>query len=63
VTSVPLNITINDDNMLEDDVETFTLTINHISLPDQVTRQSGMGQTTISIVDNDGNLKILLHIN
>ena len=49
--------------MLEDDVETFTLTISQNLLPDQVTRQRRMGQTTISIVDDDGNLKILLHVN
>ena len=54
MTSVPFNVSINDDNMLEDDAETFTLTIKRNSLPDQVSRRRGMGKTTVSIVDDDG---------
>ena len=54
MTSVSFDVPINDDDILEDDAETFTLTIDRNSLPDQVSHRRRMGQTTVSIVDNDG---------
>ena len=53
VMSVPLSISINDDNILEDN-ENFTLTINS-SLPTGV-MVGNPGQATVTIVDNDGKL-------
>ena len=58
VTSVPFDVPIIDDNILED-LETFALTIHLASLPDQVSRQRRMDQTTVSIVDNDGKYEII----
>jgi len=53
VTSVPFNVPIKDDNILENN-EDFTLTIMRSSaLPDGVTRGS-TSQATITIVDDDG---------
>ena len=52
MTSVPFNIPINNDNILEVD-EDFTLTIMRSTLPNGVTRGS-IGQTTVTIVDDDG---------
>ena len=53
VTSVPFNITINNDNVFEDN-ENFTLTINS-SLPTGV-MAGNPGQATVTIVDNDCKL-------
>ena len=53
VMSVPFSISINDDNILEDD-ENFTLTINS-SLPTGV-MVGNPGQATVTIVDNDCKL-------
>ena len=51
VMSVPFNISIIDDNILEDN-ENFTLTINS-SLPTGI-MVGNPGQATVPIVDNDG---------
>ena len=53
VMSVPFNITINDDNIFEEN-ENFTLTINS-SLPTGV-MVGNPGQATVTIVDNDCKL-------
>ena len=53
VTSVPFNVTINNDNVFEDN-ENFTLTINS-SLPTGV-MAGNPGQATVTIVDNDRKL-------
>ena len=53
VTSVPFNIPINDDNILEDN-ENFTLTINSL-LPTGV-MVGNLSQATVTIVDNDCKL-------
>ena len=53
VTSVPFSISINDDNILEEN-ENFTLTIN-LSLPTGV-MVGNPGQATMTIVDNDRKL-------
>ena len=53
VTTVPFNITINDDNIFEEN-EDFTLTINS-SLPTGV-MVGNPGQATVTIVDNDCKL-------
>ena len=53
VTSVPFNISINDDNIFEEN-ENFTLTINS-SLPTGV-MVGNPGQATVTIVDNDRKL-------
>ena len=50
VMSVPFSISINDDNIFEDN-ENFTLTINP-SLPTGV-MVGNPGQATVTIVDND----------
>jgi len=52
VTSVPFDIPINDDNILEDD-EDFTVGIIRNTLPDRVTHGS-TDQARVIIVDNDG---------
>ena len=52
VTSVPFNVSITDDNVLEDD-ENFLLTIDTSSLPNNVTVDNP-SQATVTIVDNDG---------
>ena len=46
------NVSINDDKILECN-ETFNLTINASSLPSSITVDNP-GQTTVTIVDNDG---------
>ena len=53
VMSVPFSISINDDNIFEDN-ENFTLTINS-SLPTGV-KVGNAGQATMTIVDNDRKL-------
>ena len=53
VTSVPFNIPINNDNILEDN-KNFTLTINP-SLPIGV-MVGNLSQATVTIVDNDCKL-------
>ena len=53
VTSVPFNISINDDNIFEEN-ENFTLTINS-SLPTGV-MVGNPGQATLTIMDNDCKL-------
>ena len=52
-TAAFLNVIINDDNILEED-EKFNLTINSSSLPNNVV-VGDRGQTTLTILDNDGN--------
>ena len=52
LTSIPFDISINDDNILEDD-EDFTVSIISNTLPDRVTRGS-TGRASVIIVDNDG---------
>ena len=52
VTSVIFKISLNDDDILEDD-ENFVLTINQTSLPSGVTI-GNPSVTTVTIVDNDG---------
>jgi len=51
-TSVLLNVSINDDNILEEE-EFFDLTIDSDSLPNRVTVDSQY-ESTVTIVDNDG---------
>jgi len=51
VTSVPFDVPINDDNIMEGN-EDFDLTIIRNTLPDDVTRSSP-GVSTVTIVDND----------
>ena len=53
VTSTPFNISMNDDNIFEEN-ENFTLTINS-SLPTGV-MVGNSGQATVIIVDNDRKL-------
>ena len=53
VINVPFNISINDDNIFEEN-ENFTLTINS-SLPTGV-MVGNPGQATVTIVDNDCKL-------
>ena len=62
MTSAPFHVPINDDNILEDDAETFTLTIKCNSLHDQVSHRKGMGKTTVSIVDDGGKYILLWHV-
>ena len=52
VTEVSFNVSIHDDNILEK-TETFSLAINHSSLPNNVT-VGDPGQATVTIVDDDG---------
>ena len=54
MTSVPFNIPITDDDILEGN-ENFTLTINPSSLPNSVF-VGNPGQATVTIVDDDGEL-------
>ena len=51
-TRVSFNVSVYDDNILERN-ETFNLLINTSSLPSGVTVDDP-GQTTVTIVDNDG---------
>ena len=51
MTNVPFDVSINDDNILEN-VENFTVTIMTVPLPDGVTRGTP-GRTTVNILDND----------
>ena len=51
VTSVPFDVGINDDNILEN-AENFDLTIIRNTLPDGVTRDNP-NSATVTIVDND----------
>ena len=53
VTNVPFSISVNDDNVFEEN-ENFTLTINS-SLPTGV-MVGNPGQATVTIVDNDRKL-------
>ena len=57
VTSVPFDVPINNDNILESN-EQFQLRIVPKSLPDRVT-VSSPSQTIVSIIDNDGELSLL----
>ena len=52
MTSVPLNILINDDTIFENN-ETFTLTINNSSLPSCLVTVGDAVEVTVIIVDND----------
>jgi len=52
VTSVPLNVPINNDNICERN-ENFNLTINSTSLPSDVT-VGDTSSTTVAIVDDEG---------
>ena len=49
---VQFNVLINDDNIFEGN-ETFNLSINSSTLPNKIIVGSP-GQTTVTIVDNDG---------
>ena len=60
VTSVPFNVSINNDNILEDD-EMFNLHINTLSLLSSVTI-GDHGQTTVTIVANDGKHKVIHNV-
>ena len=53
VTSVPFNVSINDDNTFEEN-ENFTLTINSSLLTGVMA--GNPGQATVTIVDNDRKL-------
>ena len=54
MTNVPFDIPINDDNVFEGS-ETFMLTIDPNSLPNDVSVSVGTpDQATVTIVDNDG---------
>ena len=53
-TSVPFDVPINDDNILEN-TEMFTLTIDSSTLPDRVT-VGDPDQTTVDILDSDSEL-------
>ena len=59
-TSVPFNVSITDDNILEDD-ENFLLTVDLFSLPDRVIA-SDPYQATVTIVDKDGKLTVMAQI-
>ena len=52
VTRVSFNVLVNNDNILEDN-ETFNLNVNASLLPNRVTIGL-LGQTTVTILDNDG---------
>ena len=56
-TSVPFNISITDDDILEDD-ENFLLTIDLSLLPSNITA-SDPYQATVTIVDKDGMLTVM----
>ena len=56
-TSVPFNISIIDDNILEDD-ENFILTVDLSSLPSNITANDPY-QATVTIVDKDGKFTIM----
>ena len=51
------DVSVNSDNILEGN-ETFNLTVNASSLPNSVT-VGDPGQTTVTIVDNDGKCKMI----
>ena len=53
MTSVPFDIPINNDDILEGS-ENFTLTINPSSLPPTGVTVGNPGQATVTIVDDDG---------
>jgi len=57
VTSVPFDVQIIDDNIIEEE-ENFTLVIRNVSLPDLVIRGFSV---TVTIVDNDGKWLYLMH--
>ena len=57
VTSVPFNISVNNDDISEDD-ETFNVTVDPFSLPKRVT-VGDYGQSIITILDDDGANKII----
>ena len=59
VTSVPFDVTITDDNILEGN-ESFSLMIMQTSKPDRVTRV-GDYQAEVTIVDNDCKWFMLYH--
>ena len=56
-TSVPFNVSITDDNILEDN-ENLLLTVDLSSLPDNIT-VSDPYQATVTIVDKDGKLTVV----
>ena len=49
------NVSVNDDKLIENN-EKFSLNIDPSSLPNEVTI-GNLGQTTVTIVDNDNNSK------
>ena len=55
--SVPFNVSITDDNMLEDN-EKFLLTVDLSSLPDNITA-SDPYQATVTIADKNGKLTVV----
>ena len=56
-TSIPFNVSITDDDILEDN-ENFLLTVDLSSLPDNITA-SDPYQATVTIVDKDGKLTVV----
>ena len=57
VTSIPLTVLIQADNILEDN-ETFEFSVNASALPDDVTVGS-TGHTTVTIVDDNGEYTVI----
>ena len=55
VTRVSFNVSINNDNILEED-EIFNLNINSSSLTNRITI-GDHSQTTVTILDNDGEYR------
>ena len=55
VTRVSFNVSINNDNILEED-ETFNLNVNSISLTNRITI-GDPSQTTVTILDNDSEYR------
>ena len=58
--SVPFMISINDDDILEDN-ENFLLTVDLFSLPDRIIARDPF-QTTVTIVDKDGKLTVMAEV-
>ena len=52
-TDITLNISIIDDDILEND-ESFNVTVNPTLLPIDVIIANNIGYSTVNIVDNDG---------
>ena len=59
-TSVPFNVSITDDDILEDN-ENFLLTVDLSSLPRNITA-SDPYQATVTILDKDGKLTVVAEL-